>query len=649
MARLESARYVPRPTMDELVALKNDYMDYHQRRVGMHRTDEVFFRLKYDVPSPDGRSPLYSPSGYQIVEDLINHVAAEDPAFNVLKRNADEDEIRRAEKQTSWVNGFWKASEITKLMRLMFWYDAVRGVHVFRVLYDPGAWPLEPEPPVKPIAPPDIELASEKIVEDYAISLAEWDEARSKYKDDHADWKTYAEEHCPIIPQLIDPMYAFWEPSDDPKRIFLVWDRTVDDIIKEHPTMWDDLSGIKPGTKIQWVEYFDEFDYCYWVESYGSRISFRNNPSNLGAYFNSRPNAITTVQSLRRHNYGFFPFIIDGPWITPLQEPENKYPSIYFAIKNMIQYESTLLTQIAHMIRVNGWAPLVVKTDRSDSQKPIITMNPGDTNYIETEEDVRYLEFSGTTMNVLNELIGAVDQYTSKGTGLSDVLKGAPKGKSGYQQAQLAAMARVALVPIEHSTERTLRKASRYALKLVRTQQQSITVLGVYGDQTSEATLTPKDVAKVGMIDIKLRTVMPIDEGSKIANLTNMVKQGWISRSTAARMAGVENPEEEHARWVAEEIANLPDVMKAQALQYVSEHWPELFQILMQLQQQQQAAQKPNTQAGPGGPGGAGGGAQLSRPGGKGENPPGGAGEQDQVVRQGQTGGMTQKRLPGTD
>jgi len=257
-------------------------------------------------------------------------------------------------------------------------------------------------------------------------------------------------------------------------------------------------------------------------------------------------------------------------------------------------------------------------------------------------------------MNVLDNLIQAVNQYTSKGSGLGDILQGAPKGKSGYQQAQLAAMARVALVPVEHSTQRTLRTASRYVFKLIRVMEEPITLLGHYGGTSSESTLRPKDVAKIGMIEVQLKTVMPIDEGSKIANLNNMQKAGWISAETAARMAGVQNPEEEHARWVAEEISKLPDVMQAQALQYVQEHWPELFRILMKIQQQ--GAGKPpgggGPQMGPGGPGGAGGGAQLQKPGERPNNGPGSSGEMDQVVRQGQTGGMTQKRLPaggGTD
>lgn len=644
MAVLTPMRYVPRPTMAELISLKQDYVDYHQRRIGINRQEEIFFKLKYDVPSPDGKSPLYSPAAYQIVEELINHVAAENPIFNILKRNPDESEIKRAEKLTSWINGYWQSVDLTKIMRLMLWHDAVRGCHVFRILYDPGAWPMEPKPPVKPLEPADLESASDDSLNEYLEELLEWEDYKDKYKEKYLDWKSYTEEHCPIIPQVLDPMYCYWEPSDDPRRIFLVWDRTVDEIIRDHPDMADDLGGIKPGTKLQWNEYYDEWDYAYWIESYGARVLQAD-----GYGISRRSPTVRTVQEPKKHGYGFFPFIIDGPWITPLPEPENKYPSIYYAIKNMLQYESTLLTQIAHMIRINGWAPLIIKSDRAEGQKPIISMNPGEANYIEADEDVRYLEFSGQTMNVLNNLINAVDGYTQKGSGLGDILRGAPKGKSGYQQAQLAQMARVALVPVEHATERTLRTATRYIFKLVRTMDEKITILGQYGNESTEATLTPKDVSRIGLIDIKLRTVMPIDEGAKIGNLSNMQKAGWISRSTAARLAGIENPEEEHARWVAEDIANMPEVKKAQALQYVSEHWPELFRIMMALEQQaQQQAQKPpgNTQFGPGGPGGAGGGAKPGQPGRRPENAPGSAGEAQQAINQGNTGGMQPKRLP---
>jgi hypothetical protein len=623
-----------RPEMEELYALKSDYASYHGRRLSQHKEDEVFYRLKYPVPSPDGRSALYSPAGYQIVQDLTNHVAAEFPTFNVLKRNMDEKEINRSEKLTAWLNGYWHATNLTLLLRKMLFFDAVRGCHVLKILYDPGQWPAKPEPPITPMEPENL-LDDPEVLIDYALELAMYKEEKDEYDEDKAEYDNYIEEHLPILPQLIDPQFCMWEPGDDPKRIIVAWDRTVDEVMKAHPQTIEYLGDARVGSKITWCEYFDEFDSAYWIEGSG------------GA--NSRGSAPFVVKDLGPHNLGFFPFIIDGPWVSPLPDPEDHYPSIYFAIKNMLQYESTLLTQIAHMIRINGWAPIVIKSDRPDGQQPILDMTPGKANYFQADEDVRYLEFSGQTMAVLERLIDSVGQYTEKGSGLGDILKGAPKGKSGYQQAQLAAMARVALVPIEHSTQRTLDQASRLILKLIRVLGEKITILGQYGGNNDEATIGPQDVKKFGRIEIKLKTVLPIDEGAKIANLTNMVKAGWLSRTTAARLAGVENPEDEHARWVAEEISQLPEVKQAQAMQYLAEHWPELYTILQGLQNQQQGGGQggpTQPQVGPGGPGGAGGGANLSRPGQRPEAAPGSSREMNQVIRQMGTGGMPQQRLP---
>ncbi len=314
----------------------------------------------------------------------------------------------------------------------------------------------------------------------------------------------------------------------------------------------------------------------------------------------------------------------------------------------MLQYESSLLTQMAHMIRVNGWAPLVVKSDRAEGQKPLISMTPGVVNYIEETEDVKYLEFGGQTMAVVERLINAVDGYVDKGSGLGDILRGAPKGKSGYQQAQLASMAKVALVPIEQTTTRTLNRASRLILKMIRLLDDTFTVHGRFGAQSGMMSLSPKDVLLFGEIDTRMKTILPIDEGAKIANYQNMVKAGWLSRVTAARLAGIENPEDEHARWIAEEIAALPEIQQAQAMQYLQEHDPQLFALMQQLQQQHQGpgGGQPNTQMGPGGPGGAGGGAKPGQPGAQPSPPAAGSRqESNQVQRQAAAGGQAPKRL----
>lgn len=622
----------PRPSMDEIIDLKSDYTDWHQRRIQKHREDESFFTLQYEIPSPDGRSALKSPSGYQVVEDLINHMVAEYPTFNVMPRSQDESELRRSGKLTSWVGGFWRKIELTRILRQMLFHDAVFGCHVLRVMTDFARWPEIPERPDAP-AEPDFQTASPGEIDDYIAKLLDYEEARESYKGNHQDYLDYTEEHLPFVVEPIDPRYCFWEPTRDPERLVIAWDRTIDDILQAHPYAWSDLGNIKPGTKIQWCEYHDAFDSAYWVESYGS--------------YGRGQGPVTIIQEPHAHGYGFFPFCIDGPWVTPLEDSDKRYPSLYFAIKAMLKYESTLLTQMAHMIRVNGWAPLIVKTDREGAMKPVISLEPGAINYIEQEEAASYLEFSGQTMTVLERLINAVDAYTQKGSGLGDILKGQPKGKSGYQQAQIAAMARVALVPVEQSTQRTLQTASRFILKMIRSLEdwEKITVVNSRYDGDAVTSIGPRDVTRFGEVQVQMRTVLPVDEGAKIANISNMQKQGWLSRVSAARMAGVENPEDERARAEAETIANQPEIIQAQALIWAQEHWPELAQIIQGMMQQQQQKAKGPPQVGPGGPGGAGGGAKLNQPGRPRPTSPGSQQEQEQMQAQQQTGGMPQRRL----
>lgn len=634
---LKHLRRTPRPDFDELLRLKTDYTDWHQRRLMQHREDEDFFKLEYPVPTPDGKSTLISPSAYQTVEELINHVAAELPFFTVFPKNATQSALDLARKHTHWINGVWDVCLLSRLIRQILFYGAIRGCWVFRIRYDPGLWPAKPVPPVLP-EEPDLLTATDQEVIDYAAELVLYEIDRDKYREELAEWQDYTEEHFPITPEVIDPQYCFWEPAHDPGKVIVAWDRTVDDIIRNHPEAEDRLASMKPGSKVKWCEFYDDTYYAYWVESYGSR----------------QGSNVFEIQPPTEHGLGFFPFIIDGPWQTPLEDSDMRYPSIYFAIKNMLQYESTLLTQIAHMIRVNGWAPIVVKTDRPEGQKPVVDMNPGHVNYLEETEEIGYLEFGGQTMAVLERLINAVDDYVQKGSGLGDLMRGAPKGKSGYQQAQLASMARVALTPVEHALGRTLQRASRYLIKAVRAVGEKVTVFGHYGQELSDTTLDPKDCRSIGQIEVRLRTVLPIDEGAKIANYANMNKMGWLSRATAARMAGVENPEDEHARWRAEQMSEMPGVREAEVIRWLRENDPQLlaeFQQAQMMQQQQQGGGGPpgagGPQIGPGGPGGAGGGAQPGQPGrGRPEAPPGSAQEAGLAIRQGRQGGMVPKRLP---
>src|SRR4029077_15519143 len=105
-----------RITHDEILQFKADLVTYHAKRMTNHKSDEQYFKLTYDVPTPDqGRDPLISPTGYQLVQEIRNHLVAEFPSITVRPRTVDESEQRRASKLTAWAQGFWQHVDLTQI------------------------------------------------------------------------------------------------------------------------------------------------------------------------------------------------------------------------------------------------------------------------------------------------------------------------------------------------------------------------------------------------------------------------------------------------------------------------------------------------------------------------------------------------------
>ncbi len=607
---------------EEILRLKQQYMSWHARRIAEHKKDQTYFDLEYPVPTPTGIDPLIVPTARTMVEELINHLIAEIPILNVFPRNADERAISQAGKLTVWLNGFWHAIDLRAFLRKLIWYDLVRGCHVVRLQYDPTLWPLEPEPPVAPADPEGDFIPGGAIEQQWIEELLDYKRLKDRYEDKMQDWKDYTEENIPIQVDVLAPENCFWEPTEKPRKIVLAWERTIADILSEFPTTGEYFSGMDPTRKVQFCEWCDEEVRGVWVESFRGKAM-------AAPYWIMEP---------EEHDYGFFPYYIDGPWKTPADTSDKMYPSTYKSSRSMLQYESTLATQRAHLIRATGYAPLIIKTPTamSDAQKPIIDMSPAKANYLMPEEDAKYLEPSGSTATLLGTLMADAQSYVEQAAGITDILRGQPKGKSGYQQAQAAAMARVALTPEEHSVIRVVEQTSRGVFKLIRVIDSPVTIVGPQSDEEAEATIRPKDVLSHGRIEVVLRTVLPMDESAKLANAERMQKNKWIPPWEAARMAGVRNPQESHAQAQAADVADEPEIKRAQALRFLQEHDPELFALVQQAdQQKQQAAQQQQQQGGqtPGQP--------------KPPAAPGSAQEQKLVQRQARQGGAAPKKLPG--
>ncbi len=618
----------------DILQFKTDLVSYHARRLAVHRSDEQYFKLTYDVPTPDqGADPLISPTGYQLVQEIINHLIAEFPTINVRPRTVDESENTRASRLTAWANGFWQHVDLTYILRMLLWHDCVRGCHVLRLLHDPSIWPKEPVAPEEPVEPAGITDINDPELIAYFEELVEYVEDREDYRDEKQAWTQETQENLPIFVDVIDPRYVFWEPAQKPGRCVVLWERTADEVMQNFPETIDYLETMKSGTKVTWCEYWDEFEYAYWIE-----------PIAAGGRTTRGSTAPYWVRGVKKHGFGFFPFIIDGPWVTPLDEPEFRYPSLYYATKAFLQYESTLYTRMAHIFNKLGWPALLVTTPdaKGGGKPPQIDMNPGAINYLDEGEKAEFLEYGGNTLQILQQIIGNLDEKIQDVTGLADILRGQPKGKSGYQQAQAAAMARVAFVPIEQCVARTLKLATNLVFRLVKVGGDKLTVIGPETIADSETAIGPSDVRVHGEIKVTMKTVLPLDESARLDNYHKMQDWAWMDPVEAARLAGVENPEQKSAGALAWKYAQQPWVQEAEAILFIQEHRPELWAIIQQheLIQSQQAQQANQPGQSPGGPGA---GAPPHPPG------PGSAQEQSLIKRQAKQGGTRPKRLPSED
>ena len=273
-------------------------------------------------------------------------------------------------------------------------------------------------------------------------------------------------------------------------------------------------------------------------------------------------------------------------------------------------------------------------------------MAPGSHNYLDIQEKAGYLELGSGTMSIMETIIGAVDEYIQDGTGMRDVMRGQPKGKSGYQQAQVASQARVALVPVEQAVQQTLETTTRFIFRLIRYLGEKVTVMSAESGRDSVTALGPKDCEEVGIIKVRMKTLLPIEDGAKIKAYESLLKDGILSKVDFAREVGIDNPEDKVQAAQVEQFENMPPIAMAKALVYVQKNDPETWALMQQfglvqkLLQQMEGGGQPSPDQGKK----KGGKGQPGKP--KPPAAPGSAEENGQTRRQGNQGGQPPSSLP---
>jgi len=544
------------PTRDKVERLLQELKGYYGLRNVRFDAYEEMFKCKFAVPVPSGQTAIRAPTGYVMVREIIDQITAEFAQINVPRRKNTVQAQRQSEKMTGFLSAFWyqqQANRARNILRDILFFNCVRGPYCMRVMYDKDLWPDKPEAPVKPQRLVELEaqidvleLVPDKVLAEYLVLQARWETAQERYEREMDEWEAQTQQECPIIIQVRDPKYVFWEPGvEDPSYVIECWDRTVADVRKH----WPNYEGVK-GTgrgltrrreteKVQWSEYWDS----HWHFSMCSG---------------------EVVQKPAEHHYGFMPYIIGGGFATPLPDPEDAFHSLYYGVEGLIKYESALFTQMAHYVKTYAYGIWLAKV--ADSQGFKLDLTPSAINYVDPSDDVKRLDPT-TLPPALDQQLANTQKFISR-SAAADVLRGETgAGAPAYRYAMQTAMARTKFSPIEQSVQWAMQRANKMVLKLIENvHKEGISLFGQVRGEDMLAELAPDDIRHYYYNVVKLKTVQPIDEAGRAATGIRLNQSGIISKLTASeKYAGIEMPEAEFERILTEKILEHPEVQMAMA------------------------------------------------------------------------------------
>lgn len=618
------------PEVNDLLTLKRQLSNRCATRNTQMDIDETFFFLTFPTKVPSSFTLRRASTGYNVVRELMAHLLAEMPIIRVPRRNDTEVAQLQAEKLIAFYNGAWHRLGGQKILSRLIWYGAVRGPMVLRVLPDMNR-PDAPEPPGRQPELPEDFLLDDESARTFAEDVDTWLRKRARHDTETERYENYMRDHIPILVDAIDPRYVYPEPIETPRYAFLSWKRPAADIRR----VWgqDMLADTPDSDDVYWTEFWSEDYYAYWAEYYPATMR-----APVQSVYAKQPTTEWLIEPVK-HGFGFMPIIIDGPFETPLAEPEKRYQSIYYPMRDALTAETEAVSQRATLREKLAWSILTMKTERGQSFR--LQTQPGQPNYIYPDESIEFITPNVPLDFVTNDQM-LISQYIER-SGIQSVLLGQVKARSGYLQAQLAALAKVGFVPFELSMSRMMQRANTAMLKIVENVIGGpVHTWGYQGKEPVEATLRPDDIKGYYRSTIEFRTIRPIDEGARLANLIRMLEMG-VSRLRVLEEAGIENPEAELVRREAEEMLRHPDIAQARALRALKTWGYD--QEIQDLQIGQAARAQASAAAQPQTPGSM---APPANPATAPPSPPeaGSAGEVDMSLRQMQQGPAQARRLP---
>ncbi len=468
------------------------------------REEEGFYRLKRDIPVPDGIDfePTRPATATAIINVGTDHVDVKNFAIDVPSAARTQ---ARAERIKKFLLGAWLSIK-DPILRTAVRHAFTYGLAWTKVMYASDRYPDAPH------------------LEDFGGNEAE-------YKEALADFLEKKQISFPFIDINVNPKNLVWDDSKVHRNwVIEFYDKDVMDVQRRYPE-WISKTGKKVAS---WVE--------YWTDTHAMYI------------------ADSEVVWEGEHGYGFNPYTMlipnnaldwdDGP-------PEDRYWGILRPVHSLLDAEARLMTQYEAIVRTVSWrtldfqGPQEVATKASEAYQIFAGKN-----VLPPQVEVS----ASPQIQVPPEILRQLDmvQTMIEEATFPNVIRGVrPKGVStGFGISVLAGMGRLVFQGVADGLSRMMEESNSKRLKLIENKVRGNVTVHARSDVHSfDQTIGPDDIRGFyeNMVTIKAEAPEERERESLLAARLYGMLPGF-SQYEALRRSGVANPLEMMNQRKAEDL-----------------------------------------------------------------------------------------------
>tara|TARA_Y100001938_G_scaffold57374_1_gene80002 strand:+ start:98 stop:1996 length:1899 start_codon:yes stop_codon:yes gene_type:complete len=537
------------PTLDEIITIKHDYMEYYENFHKQSVAEEKYYFGENTVPVPTDMNidPVRPATATAIVNVAADHVDIDNLAIDVPL--ASRRAAARAEKLKKFYIGSWMSMKqpVKKTaVKQAFLY----GISFMKVMFKGDAYPEAPN------------------MEDYGLQNEDGDTIlidESAYKEALSDFLDKRKIVFPFTVKNVKPTNMIWDDSKEGISWAIeFYDSKVSDIKRKYPQWVSDKKDHEMSTYME-----------YWDGEYAVGLADEQ-----------------IVWGPIKHGYGFMPFIpvVPGNSISYDDgDPARRYRGILKPVHSLLDSEARLMTQYEAVLRQYAYRTLDFYGNRQSAQETADTYEIfGSTNIVLPGVEVRPSPIATPPGEILQQL-SLVQNLIEEAT-FPNVVRGMrPSGVStGFGVSVLAGMGRLVFQGVASGMARAIEQVNSNLARLVENKVMGpITVHARSEAHSFDQTIDPDDVKGYYENIVTLKAEAP-EERERESLLAMRLRQPGpdgmplISLYEAMKRSGVANPLEMMNQIAAEMIAFSPQARDEQLNKFLSQLGGQMQQQLGQ-------------------------------------------------------------------